>query len=219
MSYEIWQKIWQQQVAPRLATSVEPQELLARVKADSDQFEHEWRKEELRRVGSTGLALAVFLLGGFLLSGEGGGWGIGVWLLIVMGMLNCGAGVIAHEWLGRSSLKTGHDPILAALLSAMTRCRLRLRLYRIRFWGQLSVFGALGLGFCVIRLVSLGFSSAGIALLGVMVGVSTALAASLWLGNGQYRKRCEELRARLVELEELRVELDATDETSLPLAR
>jgi hypothetical protein len=208
MSYEVWQKIWQQQVTPLVQVIDDPKELLARVRDDSDQFERDWRKEELRHVGSTGLALAVFLLGGLLLSGEGGGWGVVVWLLIVMGVLNCGAGVLAHGWLGRSSSKTGHDPIRAALVSAMTRCCLRLRLHRIRFWGPLSVFGVFGFGFFAVRLVSLGFSSAGTALLGVMVGVLVALAAFLWLGNGQYRKQCAELQARLAELKDLQAKFE-----------
>lgn len=208
MSYEVWQKIWQQQVAPRLAVNLDPQVLLSRVKEDSDLFERDWRKAELRELA---LFFAVVLICCTLTLVEGNPlirFGLLQWIM-VFGLVAYSAGFLTHWFFGRNSASDSGDSLRDVVARATTRRNLHLKLIRFRH----------GAGLLMLS------SYASVGLVGFIGGerdldawcsfyiFATVFIFLVWAGFQKHRTRCKELQARIAELEKLRAELAASDES------
>ena len=212
MSYEEWQKIWQQQVTPRLSTNVDPQVLLARVKDDSNQFEHDWRRMELRELAIVlGLVLLFFVL--HLLGVKTNihydwFW----WMLIPLLAAYHSAGVLTHWFFGRDSASDTGDSLRDVIARATIRRRLHLKLIHFRHGAGLIMLSS----YAIVSLVKFIGHERNLDDWCSFYVFATVFLLAVWAGFQKQRARCKELQARIKELEKLRTELDVADGTALP---
>jgi len=119
-----------------------------------------------------------------------------------------GAGVLVHWFLGRGGANDPGEKLREEMTRALTRRRLHLRLTRFRY----------GLGAIVLS----GYATFGlVSFLGherhlndwcSFYVFATVFIFLLWSGFRKQRRHCAELQKRIVELEKLRVAMDADGE-------